>query len=317
MDQGFQVRTVWTAFGADDGVAPDQVKSYVVLREVAGTSKDNITDYTSLRDIPADISVGTPLKLEGTLWDIVAEVPAVQFLEYSAVVPTLYNTVEGDTVWTTFKVLGKTELSIVAETDPMSGYSTDDLAPAVPNSLTASGTGVGIQLTWEESLEDDFKYYEIYRSETAGFVPTPSDIIATTIDYTYNDNSVMNDIKYYYVVTAVDFSNNISGFSNEASATLTDVGFENGTPTEYALNQNYPNPFNPSTMIKFAIPEVSNVRLTVFDITGQEIAVLVDREMSAGYYNFTWNASSVASGIYFYRLESGSFIQTHKMLLLK
>ncbi|MBL1214824.1 MAG: T9SS type A sorting domain-containing protein [Ignavibacteriae bacterium] len=318
MDQGFQVRTVWTAFGADDGVAPDQVESYVVLRKVAGTSANKgITDYSSLKEIPADISVGTPLKLEGTLWDIVAEVPAVQFLEYSAVVPTLYNTVEGDTVWTTFKVLGKTEMGIIAETDPMSGYSTDDLAPAVPANLTASGTGVGIQLTWEESLEDDFKYYEIYRSETAGFVPTTSDIIATTIDYTFDDNSVLNDIKYYYVVTSVDFSNNISGFSNEASATLTDVGFENGTPTEYALNQNYPNPFNPSTMIKFAIPEVSNVRLTVFDITGQEIAVLVDREMSAGYYNFTWNASSMASGIYFYRLESGSFIQTHKMLLLK
>jgi photosystem II stability/assembly factor-like uncharacterized protein len=89
------------------------------------------------------------------------------------------------------------------------------------------------------------------------------------------------------------------------------------TPTSYQLQQNYPNPFNPSTTITFSIPEASFVSLKVFNSLGQEIETLVTKELSAGNYKYDWNAESLTSGIYFYKLQSGSFVETKKMILLK
>jgi len=88
-------------------------------------------------------------------------------------------------------------------------------------------------------------------------------------------------------------------------------------PTEYGLSQNHPNPFNPVTQINFSLPEATHVRLQVYNVVGQVVATLVDRDMQAGYQSVTWNASSVASGIYFYRLETNAFTDTKKMVLLK
>jgi hypothetical protein len=99
------------------------------------------------------------------------------------------------------------------------------------------------------------------------------------------------------------------------------------TPVSYSIHQNYPNPFNPSTRIKFQIVEPGNVSLKVYDILGKEVATLINEQMSAGTYEATFNASGLASGIsarggyasgvYFYRLQAGSFVETKKMLMLK
>ena len=88
-------------------------------------------------------------------------------------------------------------------------------------------------------------------------------------------------------------------------------------PTEYGLSQNYPNPFNPSTTIDYQIPEKNFVSLKIYDILGRVVATLVDKEMNPGYYSANWNAGNLASGIYFYRLSSGSFVSTKKLMLIK
>ncbi|MCH8303646.1 MAG: right-handed parallel beta-helix repeat-containing protein [Candidatus Marinimicrobia bacterium] len=88
-------------------------------------------------------------------------------------------------------------------------------------------------------------------------------------------------------------------------------------PKEYSLSNNYPNPFNPVTKIEFTIPETGLTTLIIYDITGREVTRLIDGNMSAGYHSVNWNASNVASGIYFYRLTSGDFVSTKKMVLLK
>ena len=75
-------------------------------------------------------------------------------------------------------------------------------------------------------------------------------------------------------------------------------------PTHFSLNQNYPNPFNPSTTISFSLPSQSFVSLKVFDALGREVATLVSEEMSAGSYSRQWNAATMSSGIYFYRLQA-------------
>ena len=92
----------------------------------------------------------------------------------------------------------------------------------------------------------------------------------------------------------------------------------NGIPGEFRLMQNYPNPFNPSTEIVYQIAESGQIRLTVFDVLGREVAVLVNTKQAAGLYSATFDASGLSSGIYFYQLKSGNtFIETKKMMLLK
>tara|TARA_R110000868_G_scaffold383578_7_gene650668 strand:+ start:20601 stop:21200 length:600 start_codon:yes stop_codon:yes gene_type:complete len=86
---------------------------------------------------------------------------------------------------------------------------------------------------------------------------------------------------------------------------------------QFVLNQNYTNPFNPSTNTEFSLPEISQVSLSVFNTLGQQVATLVDTQLNSGSHSFIWNASESPSGIYFYSLQAGNFIQTNKMLLLK
>jgi hypothetical protein len=91
----------------------------------------------------------------------------------------------------------------------------------------------------------------------------------------------------------------------------------NPTPKQFALAQNYPNPFNPITMIRYELPERADVTLKVYDILGREVATLVNARQGQGAYQVPFNASNLASGVYFYRLRAGSFMQTKKMLLVK
>ncbi len=88
-------------------------------------------------------------------------------------------------------------------------------------------------------------------------------------------------------------------------------------PTKYALYQNYPNPFNPSTKISYQISVFSDVKLYVYDVLGQEVGVLVNREQKAGNYEVVFDASGLSSGVYFYKLQTGDFVQSMKMVLMK
>ena len=87
--------------------------------------------------------------------------------------------------------------------------------------------------------------------------------------------------------------------------------------SRYELGQNYPNPFNPITHIRFNIPETGNTKLTVFNIMGEAVANLIDGVVSAGAHTVSWNAANMPTGVYFYRMESGNFTQTRKLLLVK
>jgi hypothetical protein len=91
----------------------------------------------------------------------------------------------------------------------------------------------------------------------------------------------------------------------------------NAAPKSFALSQNYPNPFNPSTSINYQLQTASAVRLEVFDMLGRNVGVLVNQAQPAGSYTANFNASQLASGIYMYRLQAGSFVETRKMMLVK
>jgi hypothetical protein len=146
--------------------------------------------------------------------------------------------------------------------------------------------------------------------------PTVTDITISAV--------VMEDPHHslQYVYHEYDGAGNISGLRVERpefeSFTFSLSGGDSPSlPGSYALNQNYPNPFNPSTEIAFALPEASRVNLTVFNVLGQKVVTLVDKDLEAGEHTVTFNADQYGSGVYFYRLAASNFTETKKMVLLK
>jgi hypothetical protein len=97
----------------------------------------------------------------------------------------------------------------------------------------------------------------------------------------------------------------------------TAVSQQSAVVKDFALRQNYPNPFNPSTRIEFSVPKSTFVTVKVFNLLGEEDATLVSREFNAGRYTVDWNASNAPTGVYFYRLTAGSFVDTKRMMLMK
>lgn len=137
-------------------------------------------------------------------------------------------------------------------------------------------------------------------------------------------NSGLSDFEGYAFSVAVStpylFAGNYNGvWRRPLSEMITSVGSSNGKklPTRFTLEQNYPNPFNPATTISFSLPLESIVSLKVYNIIGREVATLVSEEMPAGNYSRTWNANGWPSGVYFYRIEAGTYHDTKKLLLLK
>jgi len=103
--------------------------------------------------------------------------------------------------------------------------------------------------------------------------------------------------------------------TNGGITSITSISTE--VPSEYTLFQNYPNPFNPNTKIRFSIPKTSFSKLTIYDVTGRVMAILVNEELNPGQYEVDWDASHRASGVYYYKLEAESYMETKKMVLLK
>lgn len=147
--------------------------------------------------------------------------------------------------------------------------------------------------------------------------------------YLYKRNSIMSTGLLTPVCAIVKSGNTLNSsftyagqgpnniyFNQEALVTgIEPIG--NHTPDKFELSQNYPNPFNPVTNINFSIPKSEFVKLSVFDITGKEVTVLVDKQLNAGSYKVDFDASRFASGVYFYRINAGDYIHVKKMMLVK
>ena len=144
--------------------------------------------------------------------------------------------------------------------------------------------------------------------ESIGFV-SGYGTTTETQSYSFTDENVTKGI-YKYRLKQIDFDGSFT-YSNEIEV---EVDYN---PKEFVLYQNYPNPFNPVTTIKYDIVKAQDVKVTVFDILGIEIATLVNEQQQPGSYQVKWDASNVSSGIYFYQLRTKDFVGTKKMIILK
>lgn len=185
--------------------------------------------------------------------------------------------------------------------------------PVELKSFAASVVDGFVQLNWSTATETNNRGFEVQRKvEGSDFVTIAfiqgKGTTTQSQNYSFVDNNVQTG-NYQYRLKQMDFDGKYS-YSNVVEVSL--------NPTEFNLAQNYPNPFNPSTTINFNLAKETNVSLKVFNLLGQEVASLAANEfMQAGSYSYKFNASSLASGTYIYRLEAGDFVQTKKMTLTK
>lgn len=190
----------------------------------------------------------------------------------------------------------------------------DPVLPVELVSFTSSVTGRNVTLEWTTSEEVNNAGFEIQRSDSrgqwvrAGYV-RGNGTAAGNSSYSFTDKGLSSGT-YSYRLKQTDYNGQFEYFelSNEVFV---------GVPSRFELSQNYPNPFNPSTKISFDLPVGGNAELVVFDMSGSEVATLVNENLPAGYYTIDFNASSLSSGVYFFRLVAGDNVATRKMALIK
>jgi hypothetical protein len=188
-------------------------------------------------------------------------------------------------------------------------------SPVVPVELVSFSANVidnKVSLTWETATELNNAGFEVQRSidkvnfAAVGFVKG-NGTTTESHSYSFVDN-ITNSGTYYYRLKQTDFSGSYE-YSNIIEAI--------GQPTEFSLSQNYPNPFNPTTTISFSLPVQSQVHLLLIDVLGNVVKDVAEGIYEAGTHKVTLDASNLASGVYFYKLEAGNFISIKKLMLMK
>ena len=203
-----------------------------------------------------------------------------------------------------FNITGSSEYSAVAQVS----------VPVELTSFTANVVSNKVNLLWKTATETNNSGFNVERkslvdsewkilSFVKGFGTTTEPHL-----YSFNDENITAG-KYLYRLKQIDF-NGIYEYSSEIEVLV-------NVPNNFSLNQNYPNPFNPSTSIEFQLPKESFVTLKIYNILGVEIATLVNEQKPAGVHKINFDASGLTSGLYIYKILTGNFEQTRKMMLLK
>lgn len=192
---------------------------------------------------------------------------------------------------------------------------TFSIVPVELVSFSAEVFSGNVNLSWMTATELNNYGFQIERRNAEssewiniGFVNGNGNSTETKY-YSFSDNSVPAG-NYFYRLKQLDYSGSFE-YSSEIQVTILEM------LSDFALNQNYPNPFNPSTRISFSIPENTFVTLKVFDVLGNEVETLINRELSSGSYEIEFTSKKASSGIYFYNITAGEFSKTMKMILSK
>lgn len=299
-----------------------------------GTTSDDIGDYIKAEISPYyvrtlnntdnyedfDVVFGpqkNSLSYSGSLWDYKTD-PNVTDADAIKDVLESLNNLDGNPSY-----LDALDALLAAAVTNGHSANLDDIEDAFiahgiyhPVSVVISGPAtreVDEEGTWTANADDgiapyDYAWeYAISPFETYNSIGTNSSTLVFS-----------NDETFVLEVTVTDDND-----ETDIDEHLVSIGggrFKAGTvrlPMEFGLDQNYPNPFNPTTTISYQLPEASTVTLTVFNIAGQEVALLIDGQVNAGFHTIQWDASDMASGIYFYRIKAGNFTDMKRMVVIK
>ena len=189
----------------------------------------------------------------------------------------------------------------------------DKPLPVELNSFAATVDNENVILNWTTATEKDNAGFEIERRSDAkwykiGFIGGKGNSYEP-VDYTFIDRK-LNSGSYSYRLKQIDYNGNFKYYDLIGCVNI-------GVPDKFSLSQNYPNPFNPITKIDFALPKDEKVMIKIYDLSGREMVTLINEFRTAGYYTIIFNASNLASGIYYYKLTAGNNIAVNKMVVIK
>jgi hypothetical protein len=258
-----------------------------------------------------------------TAYEWITNLDAHYLPEYSYAAPTLCDFTWSDPGWHYFFVSAHADAGIFWDSPVGVAYSVDNLAPCVPLSLEGerSYAPAGLLVSWAPNHEGDLGGYHLYRGTDPDFVPDPSNMIASTCDTLLLDEDWTWEGGYCYKLVAVDIHGNESAYALLTPEDVTGAETPKAPDASY-LAQNYPNPFNPVTRIAFGLAAPASASLRIYDAAGRLVRVVADGSRPAGHFAEVWDGrnmrgEAMASGVYFYRLDAGSFTQTKKMILLR
>ena len=188
------------------------------------------------------------------------------------------------------------------------------VAPVELASFTSSTVANNVKLNWSTVNEENNSGFDIERKLSTGEWTKIGNVAGngtSTVSHSYSfeDRNIATG-NYNYRLKQIDFNGNFEYYSLSYEVIV-------GVPSKFELSQNYPNPFNPSTTINYQLANNSFVSLKIYDMSGKEVAALVNTMQTAGYYSVNFNALSLSSGMYFYTIKANDFVSTKRMMLVK
>ncbi len=325
-DQGGRVRLEWTASYLDQEAFPN-LDSYWIWRQVpAGLAASRVAQggewlddwlasartaasasATALPDAPA---AGLYLQdADATVayaWEYVTSQPASAFPTYSYTASTTTDSIAGSNPYTVFMVQARgSSYGTFWNSAPDSGYSVDNLSPAIPSPATWTWSSGRAFLHWGANSEADLAGYRLYRGPTAGFVPSAGNLISAQPDTGYVDDI---GTLLYYKLSAVDVHGNESGYALFAPGGLTGVD-PGATPTALSFAPPGPNPSGGPVSLRFTLPREGPVQLQVFDPMGRTVREFHVASMGPGEHTIVWDGRDsggrgLPAGLYVIRLEA-------------
>jgi hypothetical protein len=335
-DQGGIVNVNWLASGRDN-LDQQLIGRYSIWRAVDQTAFVSATSGVAPRAKIVEPSAGPAAFDSDTyiiehtaagsfFWQWIGDQISTYSPAYGFAAQTQFDSVSANPAVHYFRVIAHHTWDQYRfwESNPDSGYSVDNVAPAAPFFLTALRAGGSeVDLEWSPSGfdEPDFNEYWVYRGLSSGFPTDPAHFILTAPDSLATDDGADPGTSYYYKVVAVDIHDNQSDGSNEAmvgSAT----GIDDSPPAPAALQvlTNSPNPFSYHTDFRFGLPSASDVSLEVYDVAGRRVYGEYRANLSAGWQRIAFDGrdtsgSLLPSGVYFYRVTAAGMATTSKMVI--
>jgi photosystem II stability/assembly factor-like uncharacterized protein len=264
----------------------------------------------------------------GNTWDLQGieyndySINSVDFIDENfgiAAGTRFYKTTSGGENWELSPFIPATQIKSIILLDNYVGF-------AIGNGIDALYKTIDGGNSWIEMHTGSNEYLQkiTFVNDTIGYTISTSEVYKTTDQ---GSTWIKQQSPYHWGLSDLSFTNPNEGYvvgykgyiskTTNGGVTFIDEEKNQTHPKQYLLSQNYPNPFNPSTKISYQLPNAGYLTLKVFDVLGREVKTLVDEYKSAGNYEIDFNATNLPSGIYFYQLKTGEFVETKKMILLQ
>jgi hypothetical protein len=269
--------------------------------------------------LPGDF-IAVPNGAQSYSWELLTTITALHYLsDYSYIAPTTGDSTGSGNPRTAYMVVAhNATYTRFWPSGPATGYSVDNLPPVAPAPFTGAYLAGATHLHWGENSELDLAGYRVYRGTSAGFIPSPGNLIAALTDTTWSDAGPAGA---YYKLSAVDAHGNESSFALLSPSGTLDVG-GGVVPRDLAFAAPSPNPARASTLLSFALPHEGPVTLAIYDMVGRRVRQLNMGRLEVGEHHLSFDLRDdggrrIPSGLYFVRLAAVERVLVRRLAIVE